>query len=393
MTLDKLPISKPTVDQILSEVFGINSNYKNRKKLYSKLQKKGEIKATKKYRGTLEQNILLINYAKKIAKKQNTQETRDKFNLLVEEIITTTPAPKIKNPKLKEYKKRIQLTLNVAKRKTNTEQLNKIKKALETLFLTHKNGEISSIKFDKECTKIRKTMMIEFEKQRIKNFEKMKIKFQTMSGEEFSKLYKKYGGGSKFRKLMGIKKPKKTGVFKKDDNFLNKEILNSKKTYKELIQEVSREAIKEFKIIASLKTIENLAIAIIYHESKGDPLAISKSYSLGISQLGSDMFRGGKNKAKFNQTPVNPFNPNEAIPRSIKFICYLYKKYKGNKKLILQAYNAGENDVDKAQKKDKKNYTKYLSNESRKYPEATKRDYQHLKTNKPNLQLPSFDNF
>lgn len=81
---------------------------------------------------------------------------------------------------------------------------------------------------------------------------------------------------------------------------------------------------------------------ILFHESKGDPFAVSETNCLGISQL---------NTSHYETAQINPFNPVEAIPLAIKYILELEQAFPDNEIAAITGYNAGEEGVYKAMEK------------------------------------------
>lgn len=79
--------------------------------------------------------------------------------------------------------------------------------------------------------------------------------------------------------------------------------------------------------------------AIIKTESDFDPYAVSRKGARGLMQLmpqkASDL------------SVEDSFDPRQNLDGGIRHVCYLLKKYKGDVKLALAAYNAGETAVEK----------------------------------------------
>jgi hypothetical protein len=84
---------------------------------------------------------------------------------------------------------------------------------------------------------------------------------------------------------------------------------------------------------------ESLIIAIALAESGFNPFAVSKKGAVGIMQLMPDTAR------KYGV--VNRYNADQNLDAGVRHIRYLDKKYNGNLKLVLAAYNAGEEAVKK----------------------------------------------
>lgn len=84
---------------------------------------------------------------------------------------------------------------------------------------------------------------------------------------------------------------------------------------------------------------EPLLKAIIKAESNFNPRAVSKKGAKGLMQIMPKNFR-----------PLNihnPFNPRENIMGGAKYFKTLHTRYNGKLPLVLAAYNAGPNMVDK----------------------------------------------
>ena len=79
--------------------------------------------------------------------------------------------------------------------------------------------------------------------------------------------------------------------------------------------------------------------AVIHAESSFNPRAISKKGAKGLMQL------TGENLRVYGVR--NPYSPRESIDAGTKLLQRLYRKYNGNVKLTLAAYNAGEGAVAK----------------------------------------------
>jgi soluble lytic murein transglycosylase len=79
--------------------------------------------------------------------------------------------------------------------------------------------------------------------------------------------------------------------------------------------------------------------AMVKTESNFDPYAVSKKGATGLMQL-----MPGKAK---DLSVKDSFDPKQNLDGGIRHVSYLLKKYDGDVKLTLAAYNAGENAVEK----------------------------------------------
>ncbi|RKX20380.1 MAG: lytic transglycosylase, partial [Candidatus Zixiibacteriota bacterium] len=84
---------------------------------------------------------------------------------------------------------------------------------------------------------------------------------------------------------------------------------------------------------------EPLLKAIIKAESNFDPRAVSKKGAKGLMQIMPQNFTALNIR--------NPFNPRENIMGGAKYFKTLHTRYNGKIPLVLAAYNAGPNMVDK----------------------------------------------
>ena len=84
---------------------------------------------------------------------------------------------------------------------------------------------------------------------------------------------------------------------------------------------------------------ETLVWALMWEESKYDPLALGSKGEVGLGQL---MSRTAEALGVRDRTDVN-----ESVTASVKHLSYLLTKYKNNTRLALGAYNAGEPAVNR----------------------------------------------
>jgi hypothetical protein len=83
-----------------------------------------------------------------------------------------------------------------------------------------------------------------------------------------------------------------------------------------------------------------LIAAVIHAESHGDPSAVSRAGAQGIMQL--------MPATALQYGVVNPFDAAQSIEGGTRFLHDLLRRYRGNVKLAVAAYNAGPGAVDAA---------------------------------------------
>lgn len=79
--------------------------------------------------------------------------------------------------------------------------------------------------------------------------------------------------------------------------------------------------------------------ALIHHESRGDPLAVSSSGAKGLMQL-------MPNTAKRFGVD-DPFEPAQSIQGGVRYLRYLLDRNQGNLEFAVTAYVAGQETVDR----------------------------------------------
>jgi soluble lytic murein transglycosylase-like protein len=82
-----------------------------------------------------------------------------------------------------------------------------------------------------------------------------------------------------------------------------------------------------------------LVRAVIAVESAFDPKAVSKAGAQGLMQLLPATAR--------RYGVGNPFDPEQNLGGGARYLSYLLKRYNNNLELVLAAYNAGEDAVDR----------------------------------------------
>jgi len=216
---------------------------------------------------------------------------------------------------------------------------------LQKLFWSRDNFFLSEKEFDQLCTK--------------KRVECVREMYLEMSGEEFNRRFKKH----KFKNIwysLRFPEYKKEGFWREDSQFFIEKCIP-------LIKKSALYASGKYKL--PQRAIADLAEEILWHESKGDPFAVSTTEHLGIGQLGSALFTGRDSRYR---KKVNPFNIVEAIPRAVDYIARNFEAFSQNKQLAMQAYNAGPGAVHRRHKKT-------LSFEAQKYPKAVEESHARLK--------------
>jgi soluble lytic murein transglycosylase-like protein len=83
-----------------------------------------------------------------------------------------------------------------------------------------------------------------------------------------------------------------------------------------------------------------LVAAMVDAESHGDPSAVSRAGAQGIMQL--------MPSTSITYGVANPFDPRANIEGGTRYLRDLLRRYRGNVKLAVAAYNAGPGAVDAA---------------------------------------------
>jgi soluble lytic murein transglycosylase-like protein len=83
----------------------------------------------------------------------------------------------------------------------------------------------------------------------------------------------------------------------------------------------------------------DLVHSVIRIESNYNPLAVSNKGALGLMQLYPSTAR------RFGV--ANSFNPEQNVDGGVRYLKYLLDLYKGDNRLVLAAYNAGEGTVER----------------------------------------------
>lgn len=113
----------------------------------------------------------------------------------------------------------------------------------------------------------------------------------------------------------------------------------------------------------------NLVKAVVKVESGNNPNSVSKAGAIGLGQLTMSTAKA---------MGVNPYNPEDNIKGTVKYLDYLNKKFNGDTKKVLASYNAGPNAVQKHNGippyKETQNYVKKVEQEKAKLDANTKTD-------------------
>lgn len=105
----------------------------------------------------------------------------------------------------------------------------------------------------------------------------------------------------------------------------------------------------------------NLVKAVVKVESGNNPNVVSKSGAIGLGQLTPSTAKA---------MGVNPYNPEDNIKGTVKYLDYLNKKFNGDTEKVIASYNAGPNAVKKHNGippyKETQNYVKKVQQEKAK---------------------------
>ncbi len=281
---------------------------------------------------------------------EEKKKIEEPFRKEREELLSEITIQQVKEKSAK-FLKKVERTLNYARQsgiqQLSPEFLEILDKKLQTLFWNRENFEISVKAFDRLCTE--------------KRLECMREMYREMSGREFHQKLKKF----KIKDIymsMGFPDPEKTGGYYREDPIFFAECCP-------LIEKAAKTAAQKYGLQGSEKEIALLAEKIFWRESKGDPLAASRSGKhFGFAQLESVLYNG----KDFNYPQkINPFNPEEAIPRGVDYIASHFKSFGGNEEETKQAYNAGRRAVLNSNKKP-------LSPEAQEYSQNVDDDHARL---------------
>lgn len=91
---------------------------------------------------------------------------------------------------------------------------------------------------------------------------------------------------------------------------------------------------------------KSLIAAVIYQESRYRPAAVSAVGATGLMQIMPDTAQWLSSKMKIAYKKSDLIDPDYNIRMGTFYLNYLLKKYKGDEKLALAAYNAGPGNVD-----------------------------------------------
>ena len=106
--------------------------------------------------------------------------------------------------------------------------------------------------------------------------------------------------------------------------------------YDEIIETYSKE----------YKVEKTLVAAVIYQESRYRPAAVSSVGATGLMQIMPDTAQWLSSKMNVTYKKSDLMNPDYNIRMGTYYLNYLLKKYNGDEKLALAAYNAGPGNVD-----------------------------------------------
>jgi len=216
-------------------------------------------------------------------------------------------------------------------------------------------SKISLEKFEKLCTS---------ECQRI-----TREMYATMDGEEFNKRVGKWTLKNVCH-AMGLSDPRNKIRCRENKNFFLQQ--------KPLIKSSVLITARKYNFSERVEQLDDLAQKIFWHESHGDQFAVSYTYHLGFSQLGSALYQG----RDWNyRDKINPFNLNEAILRGVDYIGWLFKKFDFDKIKTMTAYNVGPTALQRAINQKKNFFLQHLPNkENRLYASNVEKDFLRVKS-------------